>query len=120
MAKSGRRVLRAVVDAPGLQHIIERQSVRDSLRTDPQRPRGDDVDIAVAEASGSAAIFDRGRASGILQDLRRASLAAMLEPRERGDLGDTLTDRQLGARHATDFPQPRRRLGKGRQLRGGN
>ena len=40
------------------KHIIERQPVGDALRADPQRPRGEHVDVAMPEAGPAAAIID--------------------------------------------------------------
>jgi len=61
------RVFRAIADAAGLQHIIERKAVGDALRADSQRSRRDYVDLALAEVGRAAAVMD-GRGTGLVVD----------------------------------------------------
>src|SRR6185312_8137943 len=114
---------RAIVDAARLQHIVERQAVRDSLRADPQGPRRDHFDLAIAEPGAAAAVLDRGRAAIVPDDPGAASLRAMFEPRQRGDVGDALSQRRPGSGRTADFPyaglsdNERRRLSRGHHQR---
>ena len=112
---------RALVDAPRLQHVIERQSVGDSLGRDPQRSRREQGHLAVPEARRAAAIIHLSRVARIAHDPQAAISRPMLEPRQLGHIRDALTDRGGGSRNAANLPQSGLRLRKPRgQLRRAN
>src|SRR5689334_11639548 len=108
MARGG--LLRAVAHAARLKHVAERQLVRDSLRVDPQRSRGDRIHLASSEARIAAAIFEHRGRPAVGDRFQRAGLSPMLELGERGNVGDALAERSLGARSTADLPQARLRL----------
>src|SRR4051794_13416242 len=59
--------LLAVADAVRLHHIVERHLVGDALRRDPQRPGRDDVDLALSEIGGPAAVGDHRRCALVVE-----------------------------------------------------
>jgi len=99
------RTFLAIADAMRLKHIVERQLVGDSLRTDPQRARSDHVDLCLPEPGRTAFVVDPSRARTIAENAPRAILAAMLELGERQNVGDTLPNCSLVARSSGDLPQ---------------
>lgn len=115
MGDGGGCGFRAIADAVGLQQIIERQAVRDALRTDPQGTRRQDVDLAVAKPSAAATILDLHAATRILDHLCAACLGAMFKAGEGCDVGNALSLR-LASRSAADLPQAGLRLGECRRL----
>src|SRR5438067_2135450 len=72
----------------------------------------------MAEPRTAAAVIDLGGTAGVLQRARAAALVAMLESRQRGDVGNALASRRGSARRTADFPQSRLDLGKRRRLPG--
>src|SRR5437868_286730 len=112
---------RAVGDPVRLQHIIERQSVGDSLGGDAQRARGEQVDFAVAEPRRTAIVIDHARRPRLADRAGAAALGPVLEASQQRGISKTLADRRCGSRNPADLPQPRLRLREtgGRRLRRG-
>jgi hypothetical protein len=109
------RLQLTIAHAPHLQHIVERQLLRDALRFDPQRPRRNELHLAPPEARRAAAIVNDHRAAVVAGHLGGAMLCPMLETGERRHIYDALAYRCLHARCAGDFPNAWRRLGKYRR-----
>src|SRR4051794_35889808 len=101
---------RAIANAARLQHIAERQIVRDALGVDPQRTRSDQLDVAAAEPGAAAAIFDHRLARAVAADPTCATAPAMLVMGEHREVAEALARRGLRPGHARDLPQPRARL----------
>ena len=74
---------RAVADPARLEHIIERQLLRNSLSLDPHRARSNDRQTAFAEIASATAVMDDGRARTAADDVSAAVLVPMFELGER-------------------------------------
>src|SRR6266550_8708637 len=109
MAKGGLPAW-TIPDAPRLQHIVERQAVGDALGLDPQRARGDDVDLASPEPGTAAAVGDDRRRAVFGDDVARAHAVPVLELGQQGDIAIAFANGRLGARHAAELPQARHGL----------
>ena len=112
---------RALVDASCLEHIIERQPVRDSLGRDPERPRREQGHLAVSEPRRPASVVHLSGDARIADNSQAAISRPMLEPCQLGQVNDALANRRGGPWKPANLPQSRLRLGEaGGQLRRAN
>src|SRR6185437_16240330 len=94
----------AIADPTRLDYVIERQLRRNALRGDPQRPRRDHVDFALAEIGRPAAIVD-GHGRALVGEHRpRAIAGPVLELGQSHHIREALADRRLDSRRAAHFP----------------
>src|SRR4029078_1999277 len=112
------RCRRAISDPVRLENIVERQAAGDSLRSDPQRPRREQGDVAMAETRRTATVVDRRGRFRLVHSLRAARLCAMLETGQCRDVHHALANGRGRARHAANLPESGLRLEKDRRRLG--
>src|SRR4029079_9171956 len=81
------------------------QLVGDALRADPQRARGDHLDLGLAETGRPAVGRDPRRPRALRDDIARAGPRPVLELREREHVGDALLHGLAEPGRPADLPQ---------------
>ena len=110
---------RAFAYAARLEHVIERQLLRNSLRFDPHRSRSDHRQPALAEIAATAAVVDDRGVRSVADDVPRAILPAMFELSQLHHVGKTLAERCFRTWGSRDLPQAWARPGnRSRKLKG--